>query len=1031
MSYSQEKYHLNEISPNQGRDRNEQNDSQDYKDDREGDSRFSPSILSKSIDEMRTSLHMRSSKRDERAGAFSRNSHSPVHKIVEEQEEYKEENKYNNQQLPDDEHQETELFDKFEQEKDTLREIFKEYQNELGVLALDSIELYLNHISKLLLKMTNQNVINEMRLQLEAKVAQIIQSKISQHRHQLHNNQSKNKRNTNSINDQLNSEVGITFNELFHELFMSILSAVKRFKTDEKFMDDMQLTQRSDDKISVNFSPRPHLEPDQLIQLNNIIFSRKQEIDYSKLDDTKKLKIQRLQTVFDNEKHGTDFTEQMYKMRQNTRNNNLRNKDYLKTIVDKVIDNLDLQGLSATSKVSPQNLNYDKILSAFKRAFIIKDSGEYEIIDKDEQEEQDLAEIEGLDDFLLMDQENQIKSPTLMDQLKDTIKTYQTLIDSKKFKSETEKTKIQKILKTLQSQLDAQMRETVKINKLNSQESNKQIKYHKIETKYFMPNVQKLSEIENKNQQTLKDEKRDKVIRGIFDFYCRQQLLVGKKATFEEIQREFNNMNMGEFYRFCLDFKIPQKKDKIIELFKKQSSNHREISYENFKDIIQSIFIEVNKERARNLKNRLDNIDKQNIIGMALFKDAQKQLIMIKKKSAEQIMEEAYQFLEIDQPSKVEQKKKGIALPFNVRDKDVPFEFTSTGKIKMRQLSQEEKTEIKAKVKQLKILRDLKKKEEFLEQQNKYYKMRQKLQSQLEGTHGSQYEGSRSGSKQGIFRNGQLEKNRTQFTLQELTALNYKELNSRGEDDFNPSIFGFEKDPQMPVHGSVSNRSKMSVLLAPNQMTNEYHSSSAVIVLQDDAEITQNGVQNGLIWNRGNVMPLDRFQQQQQQQQQLRLINQKKVNTKPPFSVNGALNHGRQQPTQQLMDQSNRIFTQQIPKAIGTDVTRFRNNDASKIGTWVDQQFQLGVQNPIFGNQSSYQSHQQIPSAIKQFQSQDYSLQHNINNIRQRQSATYLGQNQSQQNLINYYSKAQDRVPLALPPIPNTTKANTSKQIKI
>jgi len=36
-------------------------------------------VLSKSIDEMRTSLNMRSSKKEGgRAGAFSRNSHSPI-----------------------------------------------------------------------------------------------------------------------------------------------------------------------------------------------------------------------------------------------------------------------------------------------------------------------------------------------------------------------------------------------------------------------------------------------------------------------------------------------------------------------------------------------------------------------------------------------------------------------------------------------------------------------------------------------------------------------------------------------------------------------------------------------------------------------------------------------------------------------------------------------------------------------------------------------------------------------------------------
>lgn len=81
-------------------------------------------------------------------------------------------------------------------------------------------------------------------------------------------------------------------------------------------------------------------------------------------------------------------------------------------------------------------------------------------------------------------------------------------------------------------------------------------------------------------------------------------------------------MNMGEFFRFCIDFKIPQKKDKIMEIFKKISPTHREISYENFKAILQAIFIQVNKDRARNLKKKLDSINQSNIIGKAIYKDA-------------------------------------------------------------------------------------------------------------------------------------------------------------------------------------------------------------------------------------------------------------------------------------------------------------------------------------------------------------------------------------------------------------------------
>lgn len=46
------------------------------------------------------------------------------------------------------------------------------------------------------------------------------------------------------------------------------------------------------------------------------------------------------------------------------------------------------------------------------------------------------------------------------------------------------------------------------------------------------------------------EERRAKGIQEIFDFYTRQQLMVGKKATFEQIEHELSNLNMGEFMRF-------------------------------------------------------------------------------------------------------------------------------------------------------------------------------------------------------------------------------------------------------------------------------------------------------------------------------------------------------------------------------------------------------------------------------------------------------------------------------------------------
>lgn len=107
-------------------------------------------------------------------------------------------------------------------------------------------------------------------------------------------------------------------------------------------------------------------------------------------------------------------------------------------------------------------------------------------------------------------------------------------------------------------------------------------------------------------------------------------MLVGKKPTFEEIEKEINNLNLGEFMRFCLDFSIPVPKEKVMDIFKRISPNHREISYDKFKEILTQIFIEINRDRVKTLKAKMETINKDNMIGMAVFKDIQKQLITIK-----------------------------------------------------------------------------------------------------------------------------------------------------------------------------------------------------------------------------------------------------------------------------------------------------------------------------------------------------------------------------------------------------------------
>ena len=61
------------------------------------------------------------------------------------------------------------------------------------------------------------------------------------------------------------------------------------------------------------------------------------------------------------------------------------------------------------------------------------------------------------------------------------------MIDTKKYKNEGEKQKLQKIIKSMQAQVDTLMKEQVREQKLNQQQNNKLLK--KLDTKIFMPNV--------------------------------------------------------------------------------------------------------------------------------------------------------------------------------------------------------------------------------------------------------------------------------------------------------------------------------------------------------------------------------------------------------------------------------------------------------------------------------------------------------------------------------------------------------------
>lgn len=112
-----------------------------------------------------------------------------------------------------------------------------------------------------------------------------------------------------------------------------------------------------------------------------------------------------------------------------------------------------------------------------------------------------------------------------------------------------------------------------------------------------------------KKEETI-EERRDKGLKEIFNQYARSQMLIGKKATFEQIEHELSNLNLGEYMKFVKDFNIPCSKTKTAEVFKKIATNSKELYFEDFKNTLWKLFEMRDNEEIDKLKKRLREIKK-------------------------------------------------------------------------------------------------------------------------------------------------------------------------------------------------------------------------------------------------------------------------------------------------------------------------------------------------------------------------------------------------------------------------------------
>ena len=123
-----------------------------------------------------------------------------------------------------------------------------------------------------------------------------------------------------------------------------------------------------------------------------------------------------------------------------------------------------------------------------------------------------------------------------------------------------------------------------------------------------------------------KEEKRSLAIKEIFHFYAKQHNIVG--TTFDEMRSKTSQLDLGEFMKFCIEFKIPCKKELLMEVFKKTSSKTTQMTYEEFLVALNNISIKINEDRIDFLNNRLKKL---NGIGKASPKKTKADYLQVRR----------------------------------------------------------------------------------------------------------------------------------------------------------------------------------------------------------------------------------------------------------------------------------------------------------------------------------------------------------------------------------------------------------------
>ena len=290
--------------------------------------------------------------------------------------------------------------------------------------------------------------------------------------------------------------------------------------------------------------------------------------------------------------------------------------------------------------------------------------------------------------------------------------------------------------KTSNSNISLKGKSIISTTKTMNMEKTKLTKINNTKSINTSKNSSKIH-IKLKSKKLTKEELRNKTLKEIFHFYCKQHSFLGKTPTIGDLLTKEELMNLSDFIKFCVDFKILVKKDRITRIFKQDLKDASLMTYDEFlkcikkmaklmheekigykRDKINMYILQKNelieKEKKKKKKKNIIKIDEnnnneeekkekneegnneekkinqknakskkdkakkdsQNILSITKedleekISKLENELIILEQKTDVQIIEDFYNYLELDDSTKYQKRMIGYTRPFLVREDD-------------------------------------------------------------------------------------------------------------------------------------------------------------------------------------------------------------------------------------------------------------------------------------------------------------------------------------------------------------------------